>query len=85
MDKCPDCKAKLETGSRALNFSLNMVDRSILVDCMQCGVRVRLKGVLGQAESCLGLWNVICDVTYIYIICWGWKKIVIVKNGMSNI
>ena len=39
----------------------------------------------GQAESCLGLWNVICDVTYIYIICWGWKKIVIVKNGMSNI
>ena len=50
MDKCPDCKARLETGPRALNFSLNMTDLSILVDCMQCGVRVRLKGVLGARQ-----------------------------------
>jgi len=50
MDKCPDCKAKLETGSNALNFSLNMTDLSILVDCVQCGVRVRLKGVLGARQ-----------------------------------
>ena len=50
VDKCPDCKARLETGPRALNFSLNMTDLSILVDCMQCGVRVRLKGVLGARQ-----------------------------------
>jgi len=50
MNKCPDCKAKLETGARAVNFSLNMADLSVLVDCVQCGVRVRLKGVLGARQ-----------------------------------
>ena len=50
MDEYPDCKANLETGPRALNFSLNMTDLSILVDCVQCGVRVRLKEVLGAKQ-----------------------------------
>ena len=49
-DKCPECKAKLETGQRAVNFSLNLADFSILVDCMECGVRVRVKGMLGAKQ-----------------------------------
>ena len=49
-DKCPECKAKLETGPGAINFSLNLADLSILVDCMECRVRVKLKGMLGAKQ-----------------------------------
>ena len=51
MDKCPDCECRLETGASAVNFSLNMADFSILVDCIKCGIRVQLKGVLGSRQK----------------------------------
>jgi len=51
IDRCPECEVVLEIGSKARNFSLNMADLSILVDCQECGLRVRLKGVLGPKEK----------------------------------
>ena len=51
MARCPECDVVLEIGFKARNFSLNMVDLSILVDCQECGLRVRLKGVLGPKEK----------------------------------
>jgi len=53
IEKCPDCQARLEIGARSVNFSLNMADFSILMDCMECGVRVKLKGVLGSRQMAL--------------------------------
>jgi len=51
IDKCPNCYSRLETGSKTVNFSINLSDMSVLVDCMQCGVRVRMKGALGDKQK----------------------------------
>ena len=50
MDKCPVCNIGLDTGPKALNFSINYSDLSVLVDCKECGVRVRLKEVLRSKQ-----------------------------------
>eukprot|EP00092_Neocalanus_flemingeri_P038698 GFUD01042134.1.p1 GENE.GFUD01042134.1~~GFUD01042134.1.p1 ORF type:complete len:450 (-),score=90.24 GFUD01042134.1:44-1393(-) len=49
-DKCPTCNSVLETGPKAVNFSVNLSDMSVLVDCMVCGVRVKVKGALGERQ-----------------------------------
>ena len=51
IDKCPNCYSRLETGAKTVNFSINLSDMSVLVDCMQCGVRVRMKGALGDKQK----------------------------------
>eukprot|EP00092_Neocalanus_flemingeri_P019134 GFUD01020727.1.p1 GENE.GFUD01020727.1~~GFUD01020727.1.p1 ORF type:complete len:166 (+),score=47.67 GFUD01020727.1:61-498(+) len=48
--ECPTCNSFLETGPKAVNFSINLSDMSVLVDCMVCGVRVKVKGALDERQ-----------------------------------
>eukprot|EP00092_Neocalanus_flemingeri_P084344 GFUD01105956.1.p1 GENE.GFUD01105956.1~~GFUD01105956.1.p1 ORF type:complete len:147 (-),score=44.67 GFUD01105956.1:1-441(-) len=51
IDQCPNCYSLLETGpAKAVNFTINLSDLSMLVDCRVCGVRVKLKAVLGERQ-----------------------------------
>jgi transcription elongation factor Elf1 len=50
-DACPRCGAALLVSRELL--TLDVTDLSILLDCGQCGVRLRLRGVIGEQEQAL--------------------------------
>jgi len=51
IDRCPRCSVNLEVSREQL--TLNVTDLSILLDCNECGVRLRLRGFLGDHQLAL--------------------------------
>jgi len=48
-DSCPKCKKPLDSSST--NLSIDFVDFSVILVCDGCGVRVRMRGVLGEGQK----------------------------------
>jgi len=51
IDRCPRCSISLQVSREQL--TLNVTDLSILLDCTECGVRLRLRGFLGDHQLAL--------------------------------
>jgi hypothetical protein len=48
-DRWPKCKQTLDSSST--NLSIDFVDFSVILVCDGCGVRVRMRGVLGERQK----------------------------------
>jgi len=51
IDRCPRCSISLQVSREQL--TLNVTDLSILLDCTECGVRLRLRGFLADHQLAL--------------------------------
>jgi len=51
IDRCPRCSISLQVSREQL--TLNVTDLSILLDCTECGVRLRLRGFLADQQLAL--------------------------------